>query len=56
MYGSGVHRHHKPGPLKVLCGEAWMSLRRHFQSDYLYYNKPFHRLATYGFRCAKDVE
>ncbi len=46
----------KPGPLKILRGGAWMSLRRHFESDYLYYDKPFHRLATYGFRCAKDVE
>jgi len=46
----------KPGPLKILRGGAWMSLRRHFESDYLYYDKPFHRLATYGFRCAKDIE
>ena len=46
----------KPGPLKILRGGAWMSLRRHFESDYLYYDKPFHRLATYGFRCARDVE
>lgn len=46
----------KPGPLKILRGGAWMSLRRHFESDYLYYDKPFHRLATYSFRCAKDVE
>jgi len=43
----------KPGPQKILRGGGWMSLRRHFESDYLYYDKPFHRLATYGFRCAK---
>ncbi len=46
----------KPGPQKILRGGAWMSLRRHFESDYLYYDKPFHRLATYGFRCAKSAE
>ena len=46
----------KPGPQKILRGGSWMSLRRHFESDYLYYDKPTHRLATYGFRCAKDVE
>ena len=46
----------KPGPQKILRGGGWMSLRRHFESDYLYYDKPFHRLATYGFRCAKDAE
>lgn len=46
----------KPGPLKILRGGGWRSLRIHFESDYLYYNKPFHRFATYGFRCAKDAE
>ena len=46
----------KPGPQKILRGGGWMSLRRHFASNYLYYDKPFHRLATYGFRCAQDVE
>ncbi len=46
----------KPGPQKILRGGGWMSLRRHFESDYLYYDKPFHRLATYGFRCAKGAE
>lgn len=45
----------KPGPLKILRGGGWMSLRRHFDSDYFYYDKPFHRLFTYGFRCARDL-
>lgn len=46
----------KPGTNHILRGGGWMSLRRHFTTDYLYYDKPFHRLATYGFRCAKDAE
>ncbi len=46
----------RPGMLKILKGGGWMSLRKHFESDYLYYDKPHHRLATYGFRCAKDAE
>ena len=45
-----------PGPQKILRGGSWMSPRKHFESDYLYYDKPYHRLATYGFRCAKDAE
>ncbi len=46
----------RPGPQKILRGGGWMSLRKHFESDYLYYDKPYHRLATYGFRCAKDAD
>ena len=46
----------RPGTQKILKGGGWMSLRKHFESDYLYYDKPHHRLATYGFRCAKDAE
>ncbi len=45
-----------PGSQKILRGGSWMSLRKHFESDYLYYDKPHHRLASYGFRCAKDAE
>ena len=46
----------RPDPQKILRGGGWMSLRKHFESDYLYYDKPHHRRATYGFRCAKDAE
>lgn len=46
----------RPGPQKILRGGGWMSLRKHFESDHLYYDKPDQRLATYGFRCAKDPE
>lgn len=44
------------GPQKILRGGGWRSLRKHFESDYLYYDKPIQRLTTYGLRCAKDVE
>lgn len=44
------------GANKILRGGGWMSLRKHFESDYLYYDKPFHRLGTYGVRCAKDAD
>jgi len=46
----------RPGTQKILRGGGWMSFRKHFESDYLYYDKPYHRLTTYGFRCAKDAE
>lgn len=47
---------YKPGPQKYIRGGGWTSLRKHFESDYLYHDKPHYRLATYGFRCAKDAE
>lgn len=47
---------YNPGPQKYLRGGGWTSLRKHLESDYLYYDKPYQRLATYGFRCAKNVE
>lgn len=43
------------GTQRVLRGGGWMSIRTHFGSDYLYYDKPFQRLCTYGFRCARDL-
>lgn len=45
-----------PGPHKILRGGGWISIRKHFESDYLYFDKPFHRLVTYGFRCAMNAE
>ncbi len=46
----------RPGTQKILRGGGWMSLRKHFESDYLYYDKPYYRRAVYGIRCAKDAK